>query len=82
LQLSGITLGDHNWTTESIRPFLLEAIEAFAPARCMFGSNFPVDKLYGSFDRLFSAYYEIVADFSDDEKRAMFYDTAALVYRL
>ena len=82
MQISGITLTDHSWTTASIRPFVLEAIDAFGPARCMFGSNFPVDKLYGNFDRLFSAYYEIVADFSDDEKRAMFYDTAALVYRL
>ena len=82
MQISGITLTDHSWTTASIRPLVLEAIDAFGPDRCMFGSNFPVDKLYGSFDRLFSAYYEIVADFSDDEKRAMFYDTPALVYRL
>jgi predicted TIM-barrel fold metal-dependent hydrolase len=82
MKLSGITMTDHDWTTASIRPFFLEAIEAFSPARCMFGSNFPVDKLYGSFDRLFGAYYEIVAEFSDDEKRAMFHDTAATVYRL
>ena len=82
MKMSGIFMTDHDWTVDSIRPFVLETIEAFGPERCMFGSNFPVDKLYGSFDRLFSAYYEIVADFSDDEKRAMFYDTAALVYRL
>ena len=82
MKLSGITMTDHDWTTDSIRPFFLEGIEAFGPARCMFGSNFPVDKLYGSFDRMMGAYYEIVAEFSDDEKRAMFHDTAAAVYRL
>ena len=82
VKLSGITMTDHDWTTDSIRPFFLESIEAFGPARCMFGSNFPVDKLFGGFDRIFGAYYEIVADFSEDEKRAMFHDTAATFYRL
>ena len=82
IKLSGITMTDHDWTTESIRPFLLEGIEAFGPGRCMFGSNFPVDKLFGSLDRIFGAYYDIVAEFSDDEKRAMFHDAAATFYRL
>ncbi len=57
-------------------------IECFSPARCMFESNFPPDKLSISYHVLWNGFKKIVADFSDDEKQAMFYGTAARVYRL
>jgi predicted TIM-barrel fold metal-dependent hydrolase len=73
---------DWRWTTESLRPFVLETIEHFGPARCMFASNFPVDRLYSSFDTLFDAFDAIVAAFSADERRALFAETAGRLYRL
>jgi predicted TIM-barrel fold metal-dependent hydrolase len=48
----------------------------------MFGSNFPVDRLFSSFDRLYGAYFEITAGFSDDEKAMLFADNAKRFYRL
>ena len=48
----------------------------------MFGSNFPIDGLHGNFDKLFRAYREIVAGFSQDEQTAMFYGNAERYYRL
>ncbi len=57
-------------------------IECFGPARCMFESNFPPDKLSISYHVLWNGFKKIVADYSDDEKHAMFYGTAARVYRL
>ena len=57
-------------------------IECFGPSRCMFESNFPPDKLSISYHVLWNGFKKIVADFSDDEKHAMFYGTAARVYRL
>ncbi len=57
-------------------------IECFSPARCMFESNFPPDKLSISYHVLWNGFKKIVADFSSDEKQAMFYGTAARVYRL
>jgi predicted TIM-barrel fold metal-dependent hydrolase len=48
----------------------------------MFGSNFPVDRLYGSFDALVDAMEELTSAFSRDERRAFFHDNAVRVYRL
>ena len=82
MKMSGIFMTDHDWTVASIRPFVLEAIEAFGPARCMFGSNFPVDKLYGGYAEILGAYQEVVKDFSESEQRQLFHDTAARFYRV
>jgi predicted TIM-barrel fold metal-dependent hydrolase len=48
----------------------------------MFGSNFPVDRLMSGYRRLWEAYDSLVADFSDDERRMMFTETAERVYRI
>ena len=64
------------------RPFYLHTIECFGPERCMFESNFPVDRLSISYHVMWNGMKKIVADFSEDEKHAMFYGTAARVYRL
>ena len=58
------------------------AIEAFGPDRCMFESNFPVDKLSISYPVLWNGLKKIVRDLSADEKDAMFRGTATRVYRL
>jgi predicted TIM-barrel fold metal-dependent hydrolase len=62
--------------------YYLHTIECFGVNRCMFESNFPVDKLSISYAVLWNAFKKMVADFSEDEKHALFYDTAAKVYRL
>jgi len=82
VKLSGVTMTDHRWTVASLRPILLETVECFGPGRCMVASNFPVDRLYGSYDALYGAYREILAGFTAEERQQMFYGTAARVYRL
>jgi L-fuconolactonase len=67
---------------EAQRRYYLHTIECFGPERCMFESNFPVDKFSISYPVLWNALKKIAADFSEDEKQAMFYGTAARVYRL
>ena len=62
--------------------YYLHTIECFGPDRCMFESNFPVDKLSVSYPVLWNALKKMVADFSESEKQAMFYGTAARVYRI
>lgn len=81
-KLSGFGMFDHNWTVESIRPIILEAVDAFGVSRCMFGSNFPVDKLHRDYAALYDAYFNVVHHFSPDEKQALFCDTAASFYRI
>ncbi len=67
---------------EAIRPYTLATIEAFGPERCMFESNFPVDKISCSYRVLWNAFKRVVRGFSGDEKRMLFHDTAARFYRL
>ncbi len=57
-------------------------IERFGPERCLFESNFPVDKLSCSYGVLWNSFKRIAAGCSADEKAALFHDTAARVYRL
>jgi predicted TIM-barrel fold metal-dependent hydrolase len=71
---------DPSWTTVSIRPWVLGCIDAFGPDRCMFASNWPVDKIFGTYARLVEAYDEITSGFSDVERTALFARTAERVY--
>ena len=64
------------------RPYLLHCIEHFGPDRCMFESNFPVDKRSCSYAVLWNAFKRVVATFSASEKASLFHDTAVRVYRL
>ncbi len=63
-------------------PYYLHAIDCFGPERCMFESNFPVDKYSISYHALYNALKKIASRFSDDEQDAMFYRTAARIYSL
>ena len=67
---------------EAQKRYYLHTIECFGPERCMFESNFPVDKLSVSYHVMWNGMKKIVMDFSEDEKHAMFYGTAERVYRL
>ena len=58
------------------------AIECFGPERCMFESNFPVDRRSVPYAVYWNAMKKIAARYSADEQHAMFYGTAQRVYRL
>ena len=62
--------------------YYLHAIEQFGPQRCMFESNFPVDRLSLSYRTFWNAAKKLVADFSADERDALLRGTAARIYRL
>jgi predicted TIM-barrel fold metal-dependent hydrolase len=57
-------------------------IEAFGPERCMFESNFPVDRTSCSYTVLWNACKRMTDDLAASERRWLFHDTAAEVYRL
>ena len=57
-------------------------IDQFGPDRCMFESNFPVDKLSCSYTVLWNQFKKLTSGFSEDERAAMFHDTAMRTYRL
>ncbi len=62
--------------------YYLHTIERFGPQRCMFESNFPVDKVSCSYTVLWNSFKRLADGFSASEKAALFHDTAARVYRL
>jgi len=82
IKMSGLGMVDHRWTVESIRPYILTMIDIFGPDRAMFGSNFPVDKLYSSFEVLYDAYETVTQDFADGERQKLFAETAEKFYRI
>ena len=57
-------------------------IEQFGTQRCMFESNFPVDKLSCSYTVLWNQFKKLTKGYSANERAAMFHDTAKRVYRL
>ncbi|MGP1680338.1 MAG: amidohydrolase family protein [Burkholderiales bacterium] len=64
------------------RPYIGTCIEAFGADRCMFESNFPVDKMGIGWVALWNAFKRIAAGASAAEKQALFSGTAKRVYRL
>jgi predicted TIM-barrel fold metal-dependent hydrolase len=81
-KISGLGMCDWDWTVESIRPWILHCIDAFGPERCVFATNWPVDRLFSTYDVLIDAYEEIIAAFSPDEQTAMFSGNAERLYRI
>ena len=67
---------------ETIAPYYLWCIEQFGVERCMFESNFPIEKVSCSYTVLWNAFKRISKDFSPTERYALFYSTAVNVYRL
>jgi predicted TIM-barrel fold metal-dependent hydrolase len=82
VKISGMGMIDHPWTIESIRPYVLQTIDCFGIDRCMFASNFPVDRLFGSYSALWHAYHSCVAGFSETEKERLFRTNAERAYRI
>lgn len=81
-KISGMGFTHRPWDLDQARAYVLEAIEIFGADRAMFASDFPTDKLFGSFARHLDAYDAITADFTDSERRALFAGNANRVYRL
>jgi predicted TIM-barrel fold metal-dependent hydrolase len=63
-------------------PLLTYCIEQFGPNRCMFESNFPVDKVSFSYNVMYNAFKRLSKGYSAAERTAMFHDTATRVYRI
>ena len=79
-KISGLGMFNHTCEAGSVGPILREMVAMFGAERCMFGSNFPVDKLWVSYGDMIAAYREASLHLSDVERRALMHDTAWRVY--
>jgi L-fuconolactonase len=66
----------------ALKPYVETCIEAFGPDRCMFESNFPVDKGSFAYGILWNAFKRLASGYSPDERGALFRGTAERVYRI
>ena len=83
-KLSGmITEADwQQWKASDLKPYVETALESFGADRCMFGSDWPVCELAGTYSQVHAALIESLGELSDDENRAVFGENAAKFYRL
>ncbi len=83
-KLSGmVTEADRvRWTVADLRPYADVVLDAFGPSRVMFGSDWPVCLLAGSYEEVVAAAEGLTAGLTDAERDEVFGGTAARVYRL
>ena len=82
VKISGLGMCDHRWTIESLRPWVLECIDAWGVDRSFFGTNWPVDRLFSSYTDVVDAYRELVDDLAPNERAALFSGNAERIFRL
>jgi predicted TIM-barrel fold metal-dependent hydrolase len=81
-KLSGLGTFIHRNDPDHIREVVLETIAMFGPERCLFGSNFPIEKLWTSYAELASAHRAAIASLPEKDQQAILNGTARRVYRL
>jgi L-fuconolactonase len=83
-KLSGmITEADwQRWTAADLKPYVQAALECFGPQRCLFGSDWPVCELAGSYEQVHGALLEALGSVSAAERALIFGENARRFYRL
>ena len=82
MKISGLGMADHQWTISSVRPWILAVLDLFGGDRAMFGTNWPVDSLYSSYQDLLGAYISAVSDLTPGEQHALFAGNARRLYQV
>jgi predicted TIM-barrel fold metal-dependent hydrolase len=82
VKISGLGFVFRPFDPAQVRARVLATIDLFGADRCMFASDFPTDRLFASFDETLSLHAGTVADFGEDERRALFGRNANRIYRL
>jgi len=81
-KISGLGMFNPKWTIDSTRVFVEKTIKIFGIERCMFASNFPVDKIFNTFDNYWNSFKEITKDYSENDKKLLFSSNAEKYYRI
>jgi predicted TIM-barrel fold metal-dependent hydrolase len=81
-KLSGLGTFIHRNDAEHIATVVGDTLEIFGPHRCLFGSNFPIEKMWTRYADLVAAYRRALEPLGEAAARAALHDTAARIYRL
>ena len=82
LKISGLGRAGLPWTVAANGPLVRDAIAIFGVDRCMFASNYPVDRLAGSFDEIYRGFFASVAERPATDLGKLLHDNAVRLYRL
>ena len=82
LKISGLGQTGKPWTLAENGPLIRDAIAIFGVERCMFASNYPVDKLCAPFETIFAGFRAAVSDRPISDQRKLFGENAVRIYRL
>ena len=82
MKISGLGMCDPLWTVDSLLPYVIGSIDAFGTDRVVFGTNWPVDRMYSSYPDLINAYATLISGFSHEEQTAMFSRNAERLFRI
>ncbi len=82
VKLSGLGTFTRNLNKPLIQQTVSETLQTFGIDRCMYGSNFPIEKLWTSYDDLFRTLQEVTSHLSESDVNAIFNDNAERYYRL
>lgn len=82
IKISGLGQRGGTWPAESNRSVVRDTIAIFGAHRCMFASNYPVDRLCADYDAIFDGFARFVADLPRGDQAALFHDTAVRIYRI
>jgi predicted TIM-barrel fold metal-dependent hydrolase len=82
VKLSGLGTFTRTCSVEQWKPVIDETLAIFGPARCLFGSNFPIEKLWTNYGELIGVMKNCLAGLSPQDRRAVFHDNAARIYHL
>jgi predicted TIM-barrel fold metal-dependent hydrolase len=79
-KLSGLPMTLNRFGVAAFRPWIEHCLDVFGDRRCFFGSNFPVDGLFGTFDELYRVYDELTVGLDAAARERLFADNAERVY--
>lgn len=81
MKISGVAMTDPHFTKGSLKPWVDTCLKAFGPDRCVIGSNWPVDRLFSSYDLIMGYYREFIDKLSTSEQRKILHKNAERLYK-
>ncbi len=82
VKLSGLGTFSRSCDVAGWRPIVEQTLDAFGPARCLFGSNFPIESLWTGYDNLLGVMRACLDGLSADERHQVLAGTATRLYGL
>jgi predicted TIM-barrel fold metal-dependent hydrolase len=82
VKLSGLGTFVHACRADVMGPIIAETVNIFGADRCLYGSNFPIEKLWTDYAGLYKTFRDAIAYLDRKQQRAILHDTAARLYRI